>query len=696
MSEFLLEIGCEEIPAGMLEPAIGHLRDNVVKELQAAAVPFGAITTYYTPRRMALVIDEIAVKQPDRTETLVGPPKSVSYDKEGRFTKAALAFAERNKVALKAICVTTTPRGEYLAVEKKTKGAKTARLLSGILPQVIRAIPFTKSMYWTDDKFRFARPIQWIVALLDGRVIPFTIAGVAAGARTSGHRVLGRKNLPVANAAEYVDILKKNFVIVDPAVRRRIIVEGLAVEHLGGSVRPDPDLLDIVVNLNEFPSVIFGHFDEAFLKLPQEVLVTVMRSHQKYFSVVGPQKEMRPYFLTVINTNGDGQGVIRLGHQRVLRARLADAQFFWETDTKRSLLERKADLDHVTFQAKLGTYGDKTARLEAVSAMIADNLKCSAEEKSHLKQAASLAKVDLTTEMVKEFTDLQGIMGGLYARAEMQPEAVWQAVYDHYQPKKLDEPSPRSIIGAVLALTDKMDSIVGCFEAGLIPTGTRDPFALRRQGNGVIKILLDGQIKLSLTRLIQLAWMALANQGKVTADRRDNHPQLASFFESRLRYILEARGFHYDEINAVINVGAGDKPYEALSRTEALSRIRREEDFLAIAAAFKRIKNILRDQPVVDAPLVNVSLLDEAAEKELFALYENTHPQIKTLVDTLDYYAALKQTAAMRQAVDHFFDMVLVMSEDSQLRQNRIHLLRNIASLFMQVADISEIVVAPK
>lgn len=705
MSELLLEIGCEEIPAGMLQPAVDSLRDYVVNQLKSGSLPFGAVTTYFTPRRLVLSIADMATKQPDQVEIVTGPPKSVSYDKDGQFTKAALSFAERNGVPTKALTVTTTPRGEYLSLSKKTKGVKTATLLASILPKAVASINFPKSMYWTEDRFRFARPIRWIVALLDSRVIPFSSAGLESGARTNGHRMLGRRQVRVPNHLRgYVDTLEKNFVVVDPAARHLSIRVGLdaAALQVDGKVLTDNELLDLVVNLNEFPTVIAGHIDEKFLSLPKEVLVTVMRSHQKYFSVLGAGEEMRPYFLTVINTDGDPHGAIRLGHERVLRARLADAQFFWETDRKRPLADRRDDLTHVLFQEKLGTYFDKTVRVTALARRIAGDLKLPAETVERIEQAASLAKVDLTTEMVKEFTDLQGVMGGLYARAEHYPEAVTQAIYDHYRPKNLEEASPAGIEGAILSIADKLDTIAGCFAVGLIPSGTRDPFALRRQGNGLLKVLVDHHLKVSLDRLIREAENRLSAAGILKAgpamgmpalsEEPTLAPQLRPFFEDRLRHLMVQRGFRYDEINAVLAAGF-DAPYEAMQRAKAVAKMRPESDFLAISIAFKRIKNILRDQPSEGEPAVNRALLVEEAEKALYHLFETTRPAVEALVAELDYYNALKRIAAMRQTVDFFFDKVLVMAPDADQRRNRLHLLRNMAALFKQVADISEIVV---
>lgn len=708
MSEFLLEIGCEEIPAASLEPAINELRNLLASRLESDRIYFTKIETYFAPRRLVVHIPEIALQQGDLLETMTGPPKAVAFDKDGNPTQAAMAFAKKNNLHVKKLKVVTTPKGEYVGFEKKIKGEKTSKVLSGILPEVIGAISFPKTMYWTADKFRFARPIRWLLAILDRRVVRFEIAGVKSGDKTYGHIVLGRKKFSVRSFNDYQAAMAEGCVRFDHRERRDFIRQQLetTAKHLDGKLFEDELLLNLVTNLNEFPTVIYGRFDDAFLKLPQEVLVTVMREHQKYFSVQNENRNLLPCFLAVTNTKEDTDGVIRRGHERVLKARLADAKFFWETDQKVKLADRVEKLRAVLFQEKLDSYYyDKTERMKAIALKLADALKLNEDRTRKLETAAGLSKADLTTEMVKEFPNLQGVVGGLYARNEGYPEEVCLAIYQHYQPKNIDEVSPSTLEGALISIADKIDTVVGCFSVDLIPSGTKDPFALRRQSNGIVKIILDHELKLSLKGLVDIALEKLTDKIPlahgltnlaVHAQEIDNTKKkiansVLSFFEGRLRYILESRGFKYDEINAVMAAGF-DQPYQTLKRIEALARIRPEEDFLAITTAFKRIKNILRHQDI-STDGVKAGLLQESAERELYELFQALKPRISDHVNQLDYYSALKLMASMRKAVDQFFDKVLVMAENLELRKNRIHLLNEIASLFTNVADISEIVV---
>lgn len=696
-----MEIGCEEIPAGMLEPAAESLKNLLSKELKAARIEADGIQSYYTPRRLIVYIPKIAERQEDLVETVVGPPKSAAFDKDGHATKAATAFAIKHNVSLKKLKIVTTEKGQYLGLEKKVKGEKTSGVLSSILPKITGAIPFPKMMCWTEDKFRFIRPIRWLLAVLDGRVVKFDVAGIRSSNKTRGHRMLGKKRILVKSFDEYRVSLQESFVVIDPAERREMIrkgidriIDGLAKQHGYAYILEDEELLEEVTNLNEYPQVILGNIiltAEEFHSLPNEVLTTVMKKHQKYFSLLDRERNLYQYFLAVVNTSVEDQDVYRIisdGHARVLRARLEDAIFFWNTDRKIKLADRVEKLRNVLFQEKLGSYYDKTERIKAIAGRLAHIWSLDQETANNIQTAACLAKADLTTEMVKELTELQGIMGGLYAKNEGYAEKVWLAIYEQYQPGNLQENSPRTLEGAILSISDKIDTIVGCFGIGAIPKGSGDPFALRRQGNGIIKIILDHKLKISLKELIDCALKAAADKIEIPYGKVAQ--QLMEFFEGRLRSILDASGFHYDEINATVAAGFVE-PYDLWKRIEALSQIRPEEDFLAIATAFKRIKNIIRGQEAEGR--VKVSLLEEEAERELYRLFEEVSPKISESIRRFDYYSALKHMAHMRKSVDLFFDKVLVMTEDTALRMNRINLLRSIADTFSKVADISEIVV---
>jgi glycyl-tRNA synthetase beta chain len=480
--------------------------------------------------------------------------------------------------------------------------------------------------------------------------------------------------------------LRENGVVADPEERRSQILEGLLTEAAAcqGRVLDDPELLRIVVNLNEAPSVVRGSFETRFLALPQEILITVMRKHQKYFSVVNDSGQLMPVFLTVVNLPSDRGGIIRAGHERVLRARLADAAFFWETDRKTKLADREPLLKGVLFQEKLGSYHDKTQRVLALLPKIAGALgKTGLTE--DLRTAGRLFKCDLITEMVKEFTDLQGVVGGLYARAEGYPDSIWRAVYEQYLPKSTRSSSPASDTGAILALADRLDTVCGCFSVGLTPSGSGDPFAVRRQANGILKILLDRRWSMSLDRLLQ--W-SLETHGVST---QETSGELNEFFEGRLRFLFEEMGYTYDCIHAVLAAGFDD-PLDALERLRALHQMREEADFLSLASSFKRIVNIL-SQSGIRPGLPEEAALIDPAEQALWQRYLGIRPEVEAARKSHDYGTALRSLASMRGVVDAFFNEVMVMAEDLQTRSNRLSLLNCVAELFISVADISRIVV---
>jgi glycyl-tRNA synthetase beta chain len=685
-AELLVELGTEEIPAPMLEGATRQLADHLIAELHAARLAANLEAIWYTPRRMIVGLKDIPVRQVDLLETIVGPPKRVAFDAEGKPTRAAQAFAEKNGIPLSKIKTVATPKGEYLSAVRREKGERTCRVLARLIPAAIARIEFPKTMYWSPDKFRFARPIRWIAALYAGKVVRFSVADVVSCGHTAGHRFVGKPKLAITGLASLRDVLRENGVLVDPAERKAKIQADLncAAESAGGRLLVDNDLLGTVVNLNENPSVICGAFDRRFLGLPEEILVTVMKEHQKYFSVVNSEGRLLPAFLAVINLGADWSGKIRAGHERVLRARFADAEFFWNTDRKTQLAAREASLKSVMFQQKLGTYHDKTQRVLTLLPKVARAAGCAPELPS-LQTAAMLLKCDLVTEMVKEFTDLQGIVGGLYAKAEGYPEPVWRSIYEQYMPKGSTSASPSSLGAAVLSLTDRLDTVCGCFSIGLIPTGSKDPFAVRRQGNAILKIMLDHRIGASLEQLIAGGLASLHSVPAETA------PELKKFFEGRLRFLFEEMGYSYDCINAALAVGF-DNPADAAERVQALQQMRLEPDFLALASSFKRVMNILA-QSGSTADVPEASLMCDEAEKALWQSYLIIQPKVEAAGRNHNYSGALSLMASLRGVVDAFFTEVLVMAEDPARRKNRLALLGQLAQLFLSVADISQIVI---
>lgn len=685
-SELVVELGVEEIPASMIEDASRQFEEALVRLLKEQRLSMGDVTRWYTPRRIIVGIQSIPARQPDQVETITGPPKSVAYDSAGNPTRAAVAFAEKNGVTSAQIKIAKTPKGEYLSIERKLRGERTRKLLERLIPAAIAGIQFPKTMHWTPDNFRFARPLRWIVALFGGKTVRFSIADVTASNCTAGHRFLGKARISVDSLSSLKDRLRENSVIVDPAERLSLIRDGLEKQAAacGGRLLEDQALLKTVVNLNEAPSVIRGSFEERFLSLPKEILITVMREHQKYFSVLDDSGQLLPAFLAVVNLESDQGGIIRTGHERVLRARLADAAFFWETDRKTPLAQREEPLRHVLFQEKLGSYYDKTQRVASLAPKVAQALG-RAQCIANLEKAVHMAKCDLITEMVKEFTDLQGIVGGLYARAEGYPESVWRAIYEQYDPKSTNSPSPGSIEGAILALVDRLDSVCGCFSVGLIPSGSGDPFAVRRQGNGILKIIFDHRLSISLESVIEWSLTAYGRKGDPISGT------LKEFFEGRLRFLFEEMGYAYDCVNATLAAGFDD-PLDAFERLRAIQELRQEPGFLSLASNFKRVVNILSQAGEAGGE-PDQSLFKDPAESALWQACLRVRPEVEAARKNHDYGSALRSLASMRNVVDEFFSAVMVMAEDPSIRKNRISLLYGISQLFRSIADISRIVI---
>lgn len=652
---FLLEIGVEEIPDWMIEPALKHLRELFTEVLTHHRLGGSVTSVDATPRRLVLRAADLLESQPDETRSLSGPPVSSGPG-------AAAGFAKKMGVDLAALGKTQTPRGEYWSYDKHVPGRRTADVLAEALPSLITKIYFPKAMYWTGKGGpRFIRPIRWIVALLGAEVVPFEIAGVRSGSTTSGHRILGNAQVPVT-VENYEEQLRANGVILAASERRARIETAL-----GNGVTPDEALLNTLVYLTELPTPIRGSFDAAYLQLPREILVTVMRHHQRYFSVSSPDGELAPEFVAVMNIDADPQGLVRLGNERVLRARFNDARFFWNVDMQRPLPERIPDLKNVTFQAKLGSYFEKMERTAALVRTISDALGVDSQAAI---RAAELCKCDLTTEMVKEFTDLQGIVGGLYARAQGEAEEVAQAIYEHYKPVSMEDAIPSTLTGQIVALADKCDTLRGCFAVGLVPTGSRDPFALRRAAQGVLKILIEGGLRLNLTALL------------------GDSPELQAFMADRLRYYFrDLHGFAYDEVNAVLAAGAEDL-VDVRQRLEAIRKVRPTEDFEPLAASFKRIRNILTQANFTRTGDVDPSLVEDGPEKELLAAMAARKSDPGG-----NYEEMLAKTASLRPVIDRFFDKVLVNAPEEQIRHNRLTLLSSLLSEFSTIADFSEIVV---
>jgi glycyl-tRNA synthetase beta chain len=713
MPDFLLEIGCEEIPARMIDAASQELRDRVSTLLARERLAASEMSNFDTPRRLAVIASGIPATQPDVTEQVNGPSASIAY-KDGQPTAAAHAFAKKAGVEVSQLEKVTTPKGEYVSAKVTKKGRSAAEILAENIPREIFSIYWPKNMYWRKPNERFVRPVRWLVAMLDGETIPLELGGVRAGKTSRGHRILSRGEVMIRQAGPaYVDALRAAKVLGrgerEHQIRKALDAATLTIS--GARWREDKSLLDTVVNLTEFPSVILGSFDSQFLSLPEEVLVTVMRDHQKYFALEDSSGKLLPHFLAVLNTDGDPEGLIRHGNERVLRARFNDAGFFWQADQKRSLLERLDSLRTVTFQKDLGSYYDKTHRVQRLCSWLSEIIKQSgiAIRAGVIHKAACLAKTDLTTELVKEFTELQGIVGGLYARVqELDPTlpeatrlAIADAVYDHYKPESTEDEVPRSIESAVLSIGDKADTIAGMFALGLVPSGSKDPFALRRQANGIIKVIAEKKLPLRLADLMRDARAGYkgSEAEKKFVDDAKFDESVRIFFRERLEfYLKDVRGYAYDVVKAVLAADADDV-VDALARAEAVKQVMHMPEFHAIGAACKRMRNILRqasEKKIEPAEKFEYLLQAADEEKSLMAFMESTSAKVETHRRKKEYLEALLLLSKAREPVDRFFDKVMVMVEDDKVRANRLALLRTLLREFSTIADFSEIVTEGK
>jgi glycyl-tRNA synthetase beta chain len=707
MPDFLLEIGIEEIPARMIQDASQELHKRLVELLGKNALSCNEVKRAETPRRLTLIASGIPATQPDVQEQLTGPATKVAY-KDGQPTPAAHAFAKKAGVDVSQLQTVTTPKGEYLTASVTNKGKPAAQVLTELLPKEIASIYWPKNMYWRAGKpERFVRPVRWIVAMLDGEVIPLEFAGIKAGNQSRGHRILGPAQVPVSSASRYAETMQGAHVTTSSGDREYKIRKALDAATRtvpGARWREDAELLKAVVNLTEWPSAILGSFDEEYLSLPEEVLVTVMRDHQKYFAFEDAAGKLAPHFLAVLNTDGDPDGLIRHGNERVLRARFNDARFFWDTDQKIPLLNRVEMLKAVTFQKDLGSYAAKAERTAKLAEKICSALTTSGlkVDSAAVQQAARLAKTDLTAELVKEFTELQGIVGGLYAKAQGLPESVASAIYDQYKPESTEDSAPRTLEGAVLSIADKTDSIAGMFALGLVPSGSKDPFALRRQANGIVKTIVEHKLPLNLGQIMEAAragYQGSEAEKKFTLSGEAYVHAVRSFFRERLEfYLRDVLGLAYDVVNATLAAGADDV-VDALARAEAVAKVRLSSDFESISVAFKRMKNILRQAAETNKKIAtpfNPAALKDAEEKKLADAVPGIAKKVKELSASRQYEPALHEISRLRPPIDAFFDKVMVMVEDENLRAQRLGLLQTLVNEFSSIADFSEIVTEKK
>jgi len=686
-AELLLEIGTEEIPSDYLEDGLRALKRLMESQLRDERILVEEdLEVYGTPRRLVLIGRSIEDKQKDMVQEVTGPPKKAAFDKEGNPTKAAFGFAEKQGISVDAFKFVETPRGEYVSIEKKITGRPTIHVLSEVIPGLVKSLPWPKSMRWGDVGFSFVRPIHWVLALLDGRVIPFEVGGVRSGNTSGGHRFMGPKTLEIHGLEDYLQKMKKGSVIIDMKERGKEVTDSVirAAETVSGTPTMDPELLSTVTNLVEFPSAVCGGFDHTFLSLPEPVLITAMKKHQKYFALRDSAGRLLPHFVAVNNTLTRDEAVVRKGHERVLAARLSDADFFFKEDRKRPLEDRLEDLKGVIYQARLGTSYAKIQRCIRLAEYLAERIL--PQKIDDVRCAARLCKCDLVTEMVGEFPVLQGVMGREYARLDGYPEEVCLAIHEHYLPLRAGDKLPTSPVGCIVGIADRMDTISGFFAIALEPTGAADPFALRRHALAIIRILEEMQWDISLKELVVISLTNLHQE--VEFDEGSVAQNVSAFFRERYKSMALRSGYESDLIDAVLSASF-DRIHQLRSRMDQLRRFMTEsEEFQALALTFKRITNILKKQ---DKPLaVNISLLREPCERRLWEVYEALKGDIHRLSGQMAYLEALNLITRLRQPVNELFDEVAILTEDAQLRDNRVAMLQDLARLFLSLADFSK------
>lgn len=686
VGDLLLEIGTEEIPSGYLENALAALRERAGEALREARIEVaGDIAAYGTPRRLVLIGKAVAGRQEDLVQEIMGPPKSAAFDPEGKPTSAALGFARKLGLGPGDLGLTETPKGAYVCVKRTIAGRPTLDVLPEVLPRLIAQIPWPKSMRWGTEAFSFVRPIHWILALYAGQVVPFSLASVQSGNRTRGHRFMAPEEREVQDVAHYLRVMEEVHVSVDPAEREARVWEIAcrAAARVNGRPGEDPDLVRTVSNLTEFPSAVVGGFDPAFLEIPDVVLITAMKEHQRYFSVVDGEGRLLPHFVAVNNTLTRDETVVRRGHERVLRARLSDARFFFEEDRKRPLLDRLKDLEGVLYQADLGTSFAKVQRFKGLALHLAE--KVGFRDTEAVGRVADLCKCDLVTHMVGEFPSLQGAMGREYARGEGFAEEICRAVYEHYLPLKAGGELPSSALGAIVGLADRMDTILGCFAVGLEPTGSTDPFGLRRHSLAMIRILEDRAWEVSIPEILEPAAEILLE--RLAFPREEVCAKVLAFFRERLRQLLLREGYAVGIVEAVLGGVSAPIP-DLRKKTEALKRF--SEGFVAfqgLVLTVKRITNILKDREPADR--VDPGRFEDASETALWDLFQGLEREIAQGLSEGRYEEAMTLMARLGDPVDLFFTRVEVLAKDEALRKNRLALLLALSGPFHRIADFS-------
>ncbi|MFU8806172.1 MAG: glycine--tRNA ligase subunit beta [Bradymonadaceae bacterium] len=688
--ELIFEIGCEELPASFIEPALEQMRTRFIEACAENRVEVDGVRLLATPRRLTLLVSNLTETQADLQEERTGPPAQVAF-RDGQPTKAAEGFARGQGVGVEDLYVLETEKGAYVAAKVFEKGGPVTELLPTLLEKVLESLHFPKSMRWANYKETFARPVRWLLAVADGKRLPMTFAGVESGITTRGHRFAAPGEFVVRSIADYDEQLSSAHVVVDPDERRKCIETGLAAigKELGGRVIDDPGLLNEVVYLVEDPHALYLSFDPKYLEVPDEVLISSMRSHQRYFAIAGPDGRLLPNCAVIYNTAVRNPDVVAQGNLKVLKARLDDARFFWEKDLQKTLAERVDELDRVVWLQKIGSMKARSERMSVLAEEIAATLGLAKDVQDTAARAAYLAKADLVSHMVGEFPDLQGVMGREYALKQGEPEDVARAIYEQYLPRGADDELPTTDAGACVAIAERLDAIVGCFSIGLIPTASADPYALRRAALGVLRIIQERNYQVHLSVLIEAA---MNGYGDDTAKNGELAHEILEFLATRLRFQLNAH-LPTDVVDAVLAAGYDDV-LSVQGRADALATLRDLPDFETLAMGFKRVVNILKKQAeeyAGQALEVDEGLFKEAPEEMLHVAYEKANDQVEDALGRRDWKQACESLIALKAPVDDFFDHVMVMTDDEALKKNRIALLSKLRELFMQVADISVI-----
>lgn len=690
MPDLLFEIGTEEIPARFMDHAIGQLAAQAASLLDDRRLSYAGLSTYGTPRRLALVVKGLSDQQRDLEKEVKGPARKAAFDAEGKPTKAALGFAKSQGVDIGELQSRDTGNGDYLYAVVRERGKQAAEILPELLVKLVAALSFPKPMRWGYEEMRFARPIRWIVALYGNQVLELELAGVEAGRETRGHRFLSTGTIVLNSPDEYLAKLEQNYVLVDQEQRKAVIWEQIAktAQAYGGFVEKDEELLEEVTYLVEYPTALCGSFNAKYLELPVEVLVTPMKEHQRYFPVWSAEGQLLPKFITVRNGSAEHLDTVTAGNVKVLLARLADARFFYEEDQKVPLQKRVEQLKKVVFQEELGTIYAKVERLQKLATSIAHELGLTQEQVGLIAETAYLCKADLVTNMVFEFPELQGIMGSYYAGLEKYDQAVAQGIREHYLPKFAGDKVPEGMEGIAVSIADKLDTIIGCFGVGLIPTGSQDPYALRRQALGICHTIIHHRLPLSLTKLITQAYEGYGDTFK-KADQGKVQELLLQFFRQRLQNILEDKGLRYDINEAVLSVGF-DNPADVVKRAQELQQFSQKAEFEALVTAFSRAANLTKNTKKFT---VQAGFFTENVERDLFDAVTQARSLVEKEIRKANYAKALEIVSSLREPVDKFFAEVMVMVEDAKIKENRIALLQMVTQLTYQIADLSKLVI---